>query len=76
MITLCRQYLVCCCESALNERFAPQLPTNCESVMRLHAFQEKSKKGIDTPKYDDDLIKQRYKEAKELAGHQKDNEEA
>jgi phage-related protein len=33
----------------------------------LHAFQKKSKKGIATPKKDVDLIKQRYKEAKELA---------
>jgi phage-related protein len=33
----------------------------------LHAFQKKSKKGIATPKSDVDLIKQRYKEAKELA---------
>jgi phage-related protein len=38
----------------------------------LHAFQKKSKKGIATPKYDVDLIKQRYKEAKELATHEKD----
>jgi phage-related protein len=34
----------------------------------LHAFQKKSKKGIATPKQDVDLIKQRYKEAKERAG--------
>jgi phage-related protein len=33
----------------------------------LHAFQKKSKKGIATLKPDVDLIKQRYKEAKELA---------
>lgn len=33
----------------------------------LHAFQKKSKKGISTPKEDIDLIKQRLKEAKELA---------
>jgi len=38
----------------------------------LHAFQKKSKKGITTPKQDVDLIKQRYKEAKELAGHEQD----
>jgi phage-related protein len=38
----------------------------------LHAFQKKSKKGIATPKHDVDLIKQRYKEAKELAAHEKD----
>lgn len=33
----------------------------------LHAFQKKSKKGIETPKRDVDLVKQRYAEAKELA---------
>ena len=33
----------------------------------LHAFQKKSKKGIETPKRDVDLIKKRYAEAKELA---------
>ena len=33
----------------------------------LHAFQKKSKRGIQTPKHETDLIKQRYKEAKELA---------
>jgi len=32
----------------------------------LHAFQKKSKRGIETPKRDVDLIKQRYKEAQEL----------
>jgi phage-related protein len=36
----------------------------------LHAFQKKSKRGIETPKQDVDLIKQRYKEAKELAKHE------
>jgi phage-related protein len=40
----------------------------------LHAFQKKSKKGIATPKHDVDLIKQRYKEAKELAEHERDEE--
>jgi phage-related protein len=38
------------------------------AIYVLHAFQKKSKKGIATPKHDVDLIKQRYKEAKELAG--------
>jgi phage-related protein len=38
----------------------------------LHAFQKKSKKGIATPKQEVDLIKQRYKEAKELADREKD----
>jgi phage-related protein len=33
----------------------------------LHAFQKKSKKGIETAKRDVDLIKQRYAEARELA---------
>jgi phage-related protein len=37
------------------------------TIYVLHAFQKKSKKGIATPKQDVDLIKQRYKEAKELA---------
>jgi phage-related protein len=33
----------------------------------LHAFQKKSKKGIETPKRDVELIRQRYASAKELA---------
>jgi phage-related protein len=33
----------------------------------LHAFQKKSKKDIETPKRDVDLIKKRYAEARELA---------
>lgn len=33
----------------------------------LHAFQKKSKKGIETPKRDVDGIKKRYAEAQELA---------
>jgi phage-related protein len=33
----------------------------------LHAFQKKSKKGIETPKRDIDLITRRYAEAQELA---------
>ena len=36
----------------------------------LHAFQKKSKRGIETPNRDVELIKQRYKEAKELASHE------
>src|SRR5882724_7657172 len=39
----------------------------------LHAFQKKSKKGIETPKRDVELIKQRYREAKEIAEHEKEN---
>src|SRR5262249_55455811 len=41
-----------------------------EQIYVLHAFQKKSKRGIATPKPDVDLIKQRYKEAKELAEHE------
>ena len=33
----------------------------------LHAFQKKSKRGMQTPKRDVDLIKMRYAEAQELA---------
>lgn len=40
----------------------------------LHAFQKKSKTAIATPKHDVDLIKQRYKEARELAAHEEDEE--
>src|SRR5271156_852425 len=43
-----------------------------KKIYVLHAFQKKSKKGIATPKSDVDLIKQRYKEAQELAyGYEK-----
>lgn len=42
-----------------------------EYIYILHAFQKKSKKGISTPKEDVDLIKQRYKEAKELEKNDK-----
>jgi phage-related protein len=38
-----------------------------KKIYVLHAFQKKSRKGIETPKQDVDLIKQRYKEAQELA---------
>jgi phage-related protein len=38
-----------------------------EKIYVLHAFQKKSKRGIATPKKDVDLIKKRYKEARELA---------
>ncbi|MEZ4713103.1 MAG: type II toxin-antitoxin system RelE/ParE family toxin [Caldilineaceae bacterium] len=37
-----------------------------ERIYVLHAFQKKSKHGIATPKQDVDLIKRRYREAKEL----------
>ena len=36
-------------------------------VYVLHAFQKKSKRGIETPKQDVDLIRQRYRGAQELA---------
>jgi phage-related protein len=42
-----------------------------EKIYVLHAFQKKSPKGIKTPKPDIDLIKQRYKEAREHADHDK-----
>ena len=45
-----------------------------EKIYILHAFQKKSKKGIETPKQDVDLIKRRYKEAKELAKDEKENQ--
>ena len=38
-----------------------------EKIYVLHSFQKKSKRGIATPKQDTDLIKQRYREARELA---------
>ena len=38
-----------------------------QKIYVLHAFQKKSKKGIATPQKEVDIIKQRYKEAKELA---------
>ena len=36
-------------------------------VYVLHAFQKKSKRGIETPQKDVDLIKKRYAQAQELA---------
>jgi len=42
-----------------------------KKIYVLHAFEKKSRKGIETPKQDVDLIRKRYQEAKELA----DNEE-
>ena len=38
-----------------------------DRVYVLHAFQKKSKKGVATPKHDVDLIKKRYRDARELA---------
>lgn len=41
-----------------------------EKIYVLHAFQKKSKKGVSTPKFDVDLIKRRYAEARERAKHE------
>jgi phage-related protein len=38
-----------------------------KKIYVLHVFQKKSRRGIATPKRDVDLIKQRYREAEELA---------
>jgi phage-related protein len=38
-----------------------------KKIYVLHAFQKKSKSGVKTPQKNIDLIKRRYKEAKELA---------
>lgn len=38
-----------------------------EKIYILHAFMKKSKSGIATPKSDVDLIKQRYRDAQEVA---------
>jgi len=38
-----------------------------ESVYVLHCFQKKSKKGIETPKHEMDLIRERLKAAQEHA---------
>jgi phage-related protein len=38
----------------------------------FHAFQKKSKKGIETPKRDVDLIRKGYAEAQELAHEDKE----
>lgn len=42
-----------------------------DMVYVLHAFQKKSKKGIETPKRDLDLIQQRLKQAREHHEQQK-----
>ena len=36
-------------------------------IFVLHAFQKKAKSGIKTPQRDIELVKERYKQAKELA---------
>ena len=45
-----------------------------ETIYVLHAFQKKSSTGIKTAKKDVDLIKQRYREAKELETNDKENQ--
>jgi phage-related protein len=40
-----------------------------KKIYVLHAFQKKSKQGIETPKQDVDVIKRRYRDAQELAKH-------
>jgi phage-related protein len=42
-----------------------------KKIYVLHAFQKKSKKGIETSKHDVNLIQKRYAEAKEQAKHEK-----
>ena len=42
-----------------------------EAVYVLHAFQKKSKTGRETPRHDMDLIKQRLREAEQLAKEKK-----
>ena len=42
-----------------------------EDIYVLHAFKKKSKKGIETPKPDMDVIRTRLKQAKELENEQK-----
>ncbi len=41
-----------------------------KKIYVLHAFQKKSKKGIETAKHDVELIQQRYADAKERARHE------
>ena len=41
------------------------------SIYVLHAFQKKSKTGRETPRHDMDLIKQRLREAKQMAKEKK-----
>jgi phage-related protein len=41
-----------------------------KKIYVLHAFQKKSPKGIEMPKQEVKLIKQRYAEAKEMAKHE------
>jgi len=41
-----------------------------KKIYVLHAFEKKSRKGIETPKQDVDLIRKRYQEAKDLANNE------
>ncbi len=47
-----------------------------QKIYVLHAFQKKSKTGVKTPKRDVDVIRQRYKEAQELAKHDHEEKES
>lgn len=47
-----------------------------QKIYVLHAFQKKSKTGVKTPKQDVEVIRQRYKEAQELAKHDHEEEES
>lgn len=51
--------------------FVVRTASGRDRIYVLHVFQKKSKKGIETPKKDVDLIKRRYKEAKELENDEK-----
>lgn len=43
-----------------------------DDVFVLHAFQKKSKSGIETPKYEIDLVKRRLKDAQALCKQRKE----
>ncbi len=45
------------------------------SLYVLHAFIKKSKRGMSTPKKDIDLIKRRFRRAKEMAKEEEENHE-
>jgi phage-related protein len=46
-----------------------------KSIYILHSFHKKSKKGAATAKFDVELIKKRYREAKDLASDDQESEE-
>ena len=56
--------------TARGQQPRPSIVQLGKKIYVLHAFQKKSKKGIETAKHDVDLIKQRYAEAKERAKHE------